>query len=412
MFRRISALFFLILAVFVIIRVCVPYVFLKTDAQKALAFNSGFSSALLSQNAALLEGQARLAGELSPEQSKVLNDNIGNILTRVPLSSRALGQAAQSNLVQSGTDKLALLKIAQRRDPRDKEVNRAIYQAAIDTQDYNLLAQQLSVMARLYPDEVERLFPALLFVANVPEAQDPLINSLALNPKWAQAFLTEAMAQGDSHIGFALEALRQFELMPDVVYNVSHLRGLLMTHYVRQRDVETAHELWVRGNGNVGGESAGLRNTNFEPIDDRSIFNWSTMQNQSGYSVFQKDNGMIVSSAGKAKTFLTQQYFILPEQGEYILNVTLQGDFTDRNGHFEFLISCVGNNSTLATLQINRLKTKLESFETKFALQGKACAAQKIQLFHYPGSLAKRVQMRLDNVSIRSVMSLDISKDG
>ncbi len=151
--------------------------------------------------------------------------------------------------------------------------------------------------------------------------------------------------------------------------------------------------------GNSGKGGAALYNPGFDDAPGVPPFNWKLATGGIGAAERAPDGALEVTYFGRASGPLASQLMLLPS-GTYGLSMMSDGATPEGAGEIAWTVTCAGNDTVLATLQLPDSADQAQSIESSFTVPPSGCPAQWLQLVGIAKEFPRTRSARLTRLSL------------
>ena len=339
------------------------------------------------------------------KQNKVLV-NSEKILTLSPINESPFLQLALLEIQKKNYPKArTLLEKAEQRNPRSKHILRALSLINIYEEDFTSAVKNIhTLMTRSKGEQLAEPLSFLSQIFTTPDGYNAIVDILSSGPSWGKAFLQHQIKISNAeNIKLLTAPLNNFRnsVVDESLSSELHLKyinRLFTLGYTAE-----AYNQWLSFPFHKTPPKRGqVFDENFKNELSGSVFSWRERHKPKYFSEIDKNDGLFTSFEDITPRKLTSQFLFLPNDTDYTLSVEFRRNYKDRNGYFNWQITCQ-SGQLLANINIDDSNTDKNILSANFKIPDTGCDLQEAKLLGHPGKYRARISLTTKNFKVKTI---------
>lgn len=345
-------------------------------------------------------------GGIGLEDSK-LRQEASDILKLKPIDDGVFLQLAYTSYLKTGYwDQINLLYLGHKRNPRNKNILKALGDAHLREKDVPSAISVLDLLLRLDPENRESYYPILSNLYKTKVGAQKIDTYLFNTPAWGHAFINREINTADlANIESISTSLRQFSQNNNDTEMLSRIWKRLIKTYVKLGEIQVAYDIWLsRSNQSLNlidvQNTRGVYDSNFKEPKALQPFNWVLNNGKSYISERNGSGGLFVSFNDVKPRKVAWQVFPLDLDTSQVLSTQASWNYNNDQAYFEWRLMCSGSRKILGKLIFDDVRQSGSKITEPIGISDIDCPFVELQLWGSPGAYSKRISINVASVSV------------
>ena len=391
----------IVLIAFITFSACLARITVGKEVEKAEKWFPNYSATNFAKNNLLL------GKKLSPEMAKQIRANAIDGLRLAPLSDLPFVHMGIANYsLREGSNNRDLIDEALNRNTRNRLALRTLVNIDGLRKNYTEAIKNLDILLKLkgsktVTDEYQQ---ALLTLSEIPTALPIIEKYLKSRPVWGKRFLFNKIGKMTEKNHVAIGRLIQIYTEKTNVEMDKNIHKNYLSGLQRINKGDAAYDYWyslIKPPKPILPYT--VYNPEFDQRDELPPFNWRQVQMPKFFSEIDQSGGLYASFADNINRELSEQILKLVPGQAYGLEVKAEWTYRRRQGAFSWVLSCVGNSTELAIVNLDEVTKETSGGRSEFRVPSDGCEAQSLTLIANPGQYSQRIWSRTNSVNIFAV---------